>query len=127
MFYRKCLVKHTLAKINDSSDVVNASTICKSVDILLAIRWIKQAWESVTSETVKNCFRRCGISPETGAGGATIQTEDPFADLDTESQPMSELDELVQQMHCGVTADEYVAVEEDLTTCFTFDGASEAN
>ena len=40
---------------------------------------------------------------------------------------MSRLDELVQQLHCGVTADEYVTVEEDLTTCFTFDGVSEAN
>ena len=29
-------------------------------------------------------------------------------------------------MNC-VTVDEYVTVEEDLTTCFTFDGASEAN
>ena len=37
------------------------------------------------------------------------------------------VDELVQQLHCGVTADEYVTVEEDLTTRFTFDGASEAN
>ena len=29
-------------------------------------------------------------------------------------------------MNC-VTVDEYVTVEEDLTTCFTFDGAIEAN
>ena len=91
---------------------------------MVAIRWIKQAWESVTSETVKNCCRRWGISPESGT---TVQNEDPFADLDTETQHMSHLDELVQQLHCGVTADEYVTVEEDLTTCFTFDGVSEAN
>ena len=124
VLYRKSLVKHTLAKINDSSVVVNASSICKSVDILLAIRWVKQAWESVTSETVKNCFRRCGISLDRGA---TVENEDPFADLDSETEDMSHLDELVQQLHCGVTADEYITVEEDLTTCFTFDGASEGN
>ena len=33
--YRKSLVKHTFAKINDTSYTVN--TICKSVNILLAI------------------------------------------------------------------------------------------
>ena len=45
------LVKYTLVKVNDSSDVVNASNICNSIGILLDIRWIKQAWKSVTSET----------------------------------------------------------------------------
>ena len=38
---------------------------------------------------------------------------------------MSHLDELVKQLHCSVTADEYVTVEEDMTTCFTFDGLIE--
>lgn len=124
VFYRKLLVKHTLARINESSDEVNASTICKSVDVLLAIRWIKQAWEFVTSETVQNCFRRCGISAR---GETNVQNEDPFADLDAEAEHLSDLDKLVQELRCGITADQYVTVEEDLTTCFTFDGASDTN
>ena len=40
---------------------------------------------------------------------------------------MSDLDKLVQEPCCGITADQYVTVEEDLTTCFTFDGASNTN
>lgn len=125
VFYRKCLVKHTLARINDASlDGVNASTISKSVDILLAIRWIKQAWELVTADTVKNCFRRCGISPESGR---SAQSEDPFADLDTETKHMDDLDELVEELHCGLTGDEYVNAEDGLTTYFTFDGAGDTN
>ena len=71
--YRKSLVKHTLAQINDSSDVVNASSVCKSVNVLLAICWIKQAWDAVSSDTVKNCFRKCGISPITAAEGTNDQ------------------------------------------------------
>ena len=125
VFYRKCLVKHTLARINDASlDGVNASTISKSVDILLAIRWIKQAWELVTADTVKNCFRQCGISPESGR---SAQSEDPFADLDTETKHMDDLDELVEELHCGLTGDEYVNAEDGLTTYFTFDGAGDTN
>lgn len=40
---------------------------------------------------------------------------------------MSNLDELVQQLHCNATAEKYITSEEDLTTCLTFDGASDAN
>ena len=40
---------------------------------------------------------------------------------------MSDLDKLIQELHCGITADQYITVEEDLTTCFTFDGASNSN
>jgi len=119
--YRKSLVKHTLAKINDTSDIVDASSICKSVDVLLAIRWIKDAWDAVTPDTIKNCFRRCGISPQTAT---TAESENPFSDLDAEAQSMSSLNELVVQMGSDMTADEYVTVEEDMATSFTFDGAS---
>lgn len=124
--YRRSLVKHTLTQINDTSDDVNASSICKSVNVLTAIRWIKQAWESVSSDTVKNCFRKCGISPETAAERARNQ-EDPFSDIDVETQDMSSLNQLVQQLNPDVTAEEYISAEEGMTTCFTFDGASETN
>ena len=33
------------------------------------------------------------------------------------------MSKLVQQLQCGVTAEEYVTLEEDLTTCFISDGA----
>ena len=39
--YRRLLLKHTLAKI-DGTDLT-ASSIVKSVDVLMAIRWIKKA------------------------------------------------------------------------------------
>ena len=31
------------------------------VDILVAMQWAKQAWEEVTSSTIKNCWRHTGI------------------------------------------------------------------
>ena len=36
---------------------------------------------------------------------------------------MSDLDVLVQELRCGITADQYLTVEEDFTKCFTFDGS----
>ena len=74
----------------------------------------------------EKCFRKCGISPASVAEGARDQ-EDPFSDIDAETQDMSSLNELVQQINPDLTAEEYVSAEEDLTTCFTFDGDSETN
>ena len=91
-------MKHTLTRVNDTEDMV--STICKSVNILTAIRWIKVAWESVSEETIMNCFRKCGISAETTS---SVEEGDPFADLDVEAQDMSSLNELVRQINPNMT------------------------
>lgn len=56
--YRKKLVKHVLARINDDH---SATDIVKSVSILQAIRWLQQSWKEVASLTIKNCFEKCGI------------------------------------------------------------------
>lgn len=95
-----------------------------SINVLLAIMWIKQAWEAVSANTIKNCFRCCGAIRKDGRIGGN---DDPFTDLDADTGDMANLNELVQQMDCDVTAEQYINDEEDLTTCFTFDGASETN
>ena len=72
--YRKLIVKHTLSKISGST--LTATQIAKSIDILTAIRWVKQAWDAVIPDTVANCFKHCGVQPRPD------ETTDPFADLD---------------------------------------------
>lgn len=79
----------------------NVSSICKSVNILLAIKWIKQAWEEVSPGTI---FCHCGATPD-----AEHQIErdlsDPFGDLDADCD-MHTLDDLVSQMDCDLTAEQ---------------------
>ena len=108
--YRKQLLidKHVLTKVNAEGANENASTICKSVDVLLAIRWIKQAWENVTISTIKNCFRRCGAIPQDI--DQETATSDPFADLDREEKDstLSSLEDLVSQIDNDITAEQYV-------------------
>ena len=58
--YRQQLLHFTLSRVNEGS----ASAICKSVNVLDAIRWIKQAWEDVSATTISNCFRHCGAVPK---------------------------------------------------------------
>ena len=111
--YRKLLVAHTLAQIDGSS--LTASEVTKSVHILTAIQWAKQAWEAVKEETVVNCFRHCGMQ-------ATVAepTEDPFPDLDEDD---AQLEDLVEQLHPDdcMTATEYAEADNEVATCTTFE------
>ena len=106
-------MRHMLAVINETND--NASQICKSVNVLLAIRWTKQAWEQVSAATIKNCFTHCGAMPTKSEEELT----DPFSDLD-----VANLDELLTPLNSGITAAEYL---DDLCTCFTLGDTSESN
>ena len=60
--------------------------MCKSVDLLQAIRWIAQAWESVSESTIKKCFAKAGIlsaDESLVAFPADHREFDPFEDLDS--------------------------------------------
>lgn len=104
----------------------NASTIIKSVNVLVAIRWIKQAWEDVSATTIKNCLRHCGAFPTQEKSTTESQSDDPFADIDQAAdRDMASLGELVSQINGDVTAEQYVNGEEGLATCTTFDGADQ--
>ena len=48
--YRKLLLRFVLSKIDQTSDT--ASQIVKSVSVLMAIRWVAEAWDSVKEETI---------------------------------------------------------------------------
>ena len=82
--YRKVIVKHALAKVNGSS--LTSSQITKSVDLLTSIRWVKQAWDGVKSDTITNCFKHCGFQE----GMCVEETTDPFADIDGKENGDSE-------------------------------------
>ena len=51
--YYKRLLTHVVYKVDDCS---TASEVCKSVDVLQAIRWTAMAWNDVLKSTVVKCF-----------------------------------------------------------------------
>ena len=115
--YRKLIVKHALAKITNTPHT--ASEITKSIDVLMAIRWIKHAWDSVKSNTITNCLGHCGFF----CGGADIS--DPFAELDDQDDEFdAELEKQVGQFGGDMSANTYVNCGDDLATCTTFEDAS---
>ena len=90
-----------------------------SVNILLAIKWIKEAWEEVGPDTIGNCFRHCGAILDV-EHQIERELSDPFADLDADCD-VHTLDVLLSQMDCGLTADQYVNEDGDVPTHLTFE------
>lgn len=81
--YMKLMLTHVVSKIDDCN---SATEVCKSVDLLQAIRWIAQAWESVSESTIKKCFAKAGIlsaDESLVAFPADHREFDPFEDLDS--------------------------------------------
>ena len=73
-----------------------AAEIVKEVDILKAIRWIQEAWVSVSEDTIRKCFQKCGF------------TNDTFAELDINDE---EFDSLVEEINFKVSPEDFVAVD----------------
>ena len=85
--YRKQLLQHVVSRVTPGS---KASDIIDSVDILMAIRWTMNAWESVEKQTIRNCFAKCGFfdSDFQFSHDKEIENElnDLIAELSTESR-----------------------------------------
>lgn len=58
LFYRGLILKHVLSKMDGVS---SASELSKSINVLEALYFIKKAWDSVTPNTIKNCFSKAGF------------------------------------------------------------------
>ena len=53
--YRQLFLRYVLSKIDECE---TASEVVKSVNILIAIRWVAMAWSCVREETITKCFRK---------------------------------------------------------------------
>lgn len=118
VLYRGSLLRHVVSHLDSTQ--LSASEIAQTVDVLMAIRWIKAAWEQVKSSVIVNCFKHCGAIPE--AVDTTEDEQDPFADIATDT---AALGELVSRMQGEITANEYGSADDDLSTCFTFNNPGE--
>ena len=87
VFYKSLFLRYVLARIEDCETVTD---VVKSVNILMAIRWVSEAWKQVKPDTIKKCFRRAGILADDMAV-AHIPDADPFEDVDENAAALQEL------------------------------------
>ena len=76
--YRSYFLRHVLAKIDECSC---ASEVVKSINVLVAIRWVAMAWSKVQEETIQKCFRRAGVL-NSDLTVVVRNEEDPFLAAD---------------------------------------------
>ena len=117
--YRKLFLTYILSKIDECQ---TASDVAKSVNILVAIRWVGKAWSMVSAEIISKCFRKAGIldsSMDIVTRGFEEDDEDPFIDSDLLMlQTLIDKTKLAQE---NCTIDEYLHGDDDLPVCVDID------
>ena len=120
MNYRKRFLSYVVSKIDECDQ---ATDVMKSVNVLVALRWVAQAWNEVKSDTITKCFRKAGVLndvlevvglDQAGADGSV----DPFADIDEDF----ELQYLIEQTRSeSCTPREFISGDDDLPVCVEMD------
>ena len=115
--FHKLLMHHVLAKIEECS---STHDVVKSVNILLACRWVAQAWELVSSEIIKKFFRKAGVlnSDSSPVSCDVSPAGDPFADLEVGCET-GELEDMIKGIRSGdcYSTEEFTTADDDLPVC----------
>ena len=78
--YRQYFLRYVISKIDECD---KASDVVKSVNVLIASRWVALAWSQVTADTISMCFRKAGIlDGELDVICRDTPDDDPFLEAD---------------------------------------------
>lgn len=113
--YRRYLVRFHV-------DAIDAGQVRK-VELSDAIRWTKLSWDEVTNNCIKNCWRHTGILP--AAATTTESVEHSPAESSTAAPTPTALyrdfgnlfERLAIPAEVLMTPEEYMEVDNNLTTC----------
>ena len=117
--YRSLFLKYVLGKIDECD---SASEVSKSVNVLVAIRWVALALSKVQQETIRKYFHEAGILD---SDMAIVERDvgDPFAEADERVALQGLIDKTMSENE-ACTLQEYVNGEEDLPVCREIDNGS---
>ena len=117
--YRKLLLRFVLSKIDYTNDTV--SQIVKSISVLMAIRWVAEAWDSVQEETIRKCFTKSGITCPVSLLFIDYMKmrEDPFDDVEAQEE-LHELLDRISPSDTNCPVEEYIDGEGDVPTCMQY-------
>ena len=110
--YCRFLLRYVLSKIDECD---TATDVVRSVNILMAIRWVAKAWALVEEDTVCKCFRKAGIlTSEMDVVSAGLdEDDDPFSECDLQQELESLIDKTMpSDGRC--TVKEYLERDNDL-------------
>ena len=106
-FYRTNIVRRQIKYVDEGKAT-------PKINILQAMRMLAKSWDAISINTVKNCFRKAGISQET-----------QVASINEEDDPFKLLQQNVDELKSGylvdenLTVDDYVDIDFQVTTSET--------
>ena len=106
-FYRTNVVSRQIKYVNEGKTT-------PKINILQAMPMLVKSWNAISINTVKNCFRKAGISQETQV--ASINEEDDPLKLLQQNVDELKSRHLVDE---NLTADDYVDIDFQVTTSET--------
>ncbi|XP_071137299.1 uncharacterized protein [Mytilus edulis] len=113
--YRKHMIKHLLPQIDNCNTVTE---LCKEINVLKAIHWIKKSWNETKSTTIESCFRDAGFPVK--APTNVDEPEDPDDDI-----PLADLVEQLGSRDPSIQITEADDVDDNLATESAFDSERE--
>ena len=102
--YRSAVVKLYINRIDSGQEL-------PKISILDAMKFLVQAWNRVTKDTVQNCFKRAGISKDAQAD-VVEEIDDPFKSLQSDLDELRLLDQSL--VPDGTTAEDYTDTDKNL-------------
>ena len=115
-------MRYVLSKIDECD---TASDVVKSINILIALRWVAKAWSLVRAESIAKCFRKAGIlNTNLNVISCDLEEEDdPFLEADMRMEVQSLIEKTMPtDGRCNL--DEYLSGDDNLPVCMEFDSDS---
>ena len=85
----------------------NASEIVKSINVLMAIEWRRQAWNDVRQSTITKCIQKTVLYPR----------DEPIEDDPLEEEELSNLKTIIDRIYAECSVEEYVSCADDTAIC----------
>ena len=91
--------------------------IVKSINVLIAIEWGRQAWDKVSETTIKNCFQKTGLYPQD-----EVIEDHPF-----DGEELQDLQTLVSRIDEQCTVEDFDIAGNDIAECSGYIDTSDPN
>ena len=66
--YKKAMSRKILEEIDKSGNTASAGMIAKKITLLTAMEFVRNSWDSVSENTIQNCFKKGKLEPWHGIG-----------------------------------------------------------
>ena len=104
VLYRKLMLRYVFSQVDGEK---NASEIVKSINVLMAIEWGRQAWNDVRQSTITKCFQKTGL----------YLRDEPIEDDPFEGEELANLKTIMGRIYAECSVEEYVSCDDDTAIC----------